>query len=97
LLFLECLNGQITQLDRDCLCGLLDLQGVPRVAALSSKTDVAPLVSCAHCGLQLPKDEALRAVSPREGATDSPSTAKPALYFCGKAHARLGPQGERAE
>jgi hypothetical protein len=65
--------------------------------AVSSKTDVAPLVSCAHCGLQLPKDEALRAVSPREGATDSPSTAKPALYFCGKAHARLGPQGERAE
>jgi hypothetical protein len=64
------------------------------------KTEAAPLVSCARCGLQLPKDEAVRAepvraASSREDAPASAGAARPALYFCGQAHARLGAQGER--
>jgi uncharacterized protein len=40
-----------------------------------------PLIACAHCGLQLPKDDALHVAGE---------------YFCGEAHARLGvkPSGD---
>jgi uncharacterized protein len=45
------------------------------------KKQLTTLIACAHCGLQLPKDEALN----EKGA-----------FFCGEPHARLGvkPSGE---
>jgi len=40
------------------------------------------LVSCAHCGMHLPKNEAVAA---GEGAS-------PGRFFCGDEHRRLGPR-----
>jgi hypothetical protein len=40
-----------------------------------ASTQLTALIACAHCGLQLPKDEAVHAQ---------------ALFFCGQDHARLG-------
>jgi uncharacterized protein len=46
----------------------------------SGETRLITLVSCAHCGVQLPRDEAVRA-DPH--------------FFCGSAHAQLGPVKDR--
>jgi uncharacterized protein len=49
----------------------------PSPPAARSQPAVQDMVACAHCGVHLPRGEAVK-----EGA----------LHFCGDAHRRLGPR-----
>ncbi len=53
----------------------------PRPSSKVPEKQLTTLIACAHCGLQLPKDEALN---------------EKGIFFCGEPHARLGvkPPGE---
>lgn len=48
------------------------------------------LVACAHCGVHLPKNEALATRGP--DAAGGPDAAAPGRYFCSEDHMRRGPR-----
>ena len=48
------------------------------------------LVACAHCGVHLPKNEALATRDP--DAAGDPDAAAPGRYFCSEDHLRRGPR-----
>lgn len=53
-------------------------------AAKSGPEAVPELVACAHCGVNLPKSEAV--ATPDEAGTAA------ARFYCGEEHRRLGPR-----
>lgn len=56
----------------------------PAPDAAKEAKAVADLVSCAQCGVHLPKNEAL--------AGDAAGVPGPGRFYCSDAHRRLGPR-----
>ncbi len=56
----------------------------PAPEAANDARAVSDLVSCAQCGVHLPKNEAL--------AGDAAGVPGPARFYCTDAHRRLGPR-----
>lgn len=51
-----------------------------------------PMVACAHCGVLLPKADALRPAA-TASAADSGANPDTGPFYCSQAHRRAGPAG----